>query len=126
MAHEPILIVDDSPLSLKLLRLLLQSEGYDIQTAREGSEAISMLTTFKPKLILMDKQMRGIDGLEATRRIKANPDTQGIIVVILTASAMKGDKEKAISAGCDGYVTKPFDSEKLLSRIREYLDAPRC
>ena len=123
MAAEPILIVDDSPLNLKLIRVLLQSEGYLIRTASEGNEALSILNSFKPKLVLMDIQLPGIDGLEVTRRIKANPDTQGIVVVALTASAMKGDEEKALSAGCDGYVTKPFTNQKMLSCIREYLDA---
>ena len=123
MAHESILIIDDSPLTLKMVRFLLQSQGYVIQTASGGSEALSILHTFKPKLVLMDMQMPGIDGLETTRRIKANPDTQGIVVVALTASAMKSDGEKALSAGCDGYVTKPFENEKLLALIRKYLDA---
>ncbi len=123
MAHESILLVDDSPLILKMVRFVLQSEGYDIRTASGGNEALSILHTFKPKLVLMDMQMPGIDGLEVTRRIKANPDTQGIVVVALTASAMKGDEEKALSAGCDGYVTKPFTNQKMLSCIREYLDA---
>ena len=122
MANESILIIDDSPLTLKLVRLLLQSHGYVIRTASEGNEALSILNTFKPKLVLMDIQLPGIDGLEVTRRIKANPDTQGIIVVALTASAMKGDEEKALSAGCDGF-TKPFTNQKMLSCIREYLDA---
>ena len=123
MAHESILIIDDSPLNLKLARVLLQSEGYVIRTAGEGNEALSILKTFKPQLVLMDIQLPGIDGLEVTRRIKANPETQGIVVVALTASAMKGDEEKALSAGCDGYITKPFENPKLLSCIREYLDA---
>ena len=123
MAHESILIVDDSLMILKMVRFVLQSEGYVIQTASGGNEALSILDTFKPKLVLMDMQMPGIDGLETTRRIKANPDTQGIIVVALTASAMKGDQEKAISAGCDGYITKPFTNPEMLSCIREYLDA---
>ena len=125
MAGESILIVDDSRLNLKLVRVLLQSEGYLIRTASEGNEALSILGTFKPRLVLMDIQLPGIDGLEVTRRIKANPDAPDIIVVALTSSAMKGDEEKARSAGCDGYISKPFESRKLLSWIREYLDAPR-
>lgn len=125
MAGESILIIDDSRLNLKLVRVLLQSEGYLIRTASEGNEALSILNAFKPKLVLMDIQLPGIDGLELTRRIKANPDTRDITVVALTSSAMKGDEEKARSAGCDGYITKPFESRKLLLWIREYLDAPR-
>jgi two-component system cell cycle response regulator DivK len=122
MAGESILIIDDSPLNLKLARILLESQGYVIGTAKEGNEALSMVSTFKPRLILMDVQMPGIDGLEVTRRIKANPNTRDIIVVALTSYAMKGDREKARSAGCDGYITKPFDSQKLLLQIRQYLD----
>ena len=102
MANESILIIDDSPLNLKLARVLLQSEGYVVRTAGDGNEALSILNTFKPSLILMDIQLPGIDGLEVTRRIKANPDTQGIIVVALTASAMKGDEGKVRRAGRDG------------------------
>jgi two-component system cell cycle response regulator len=124
MAHESILIIDDSLSNLQLMRVLLQREGYLVQTAGEGNEALSIIKAFKPQLVLMDIQLPGIDGLEVTRRIKANPETQSIIVVALTASAMKGDEEKVRSAGCDGYITKPFESQKLLLRIREYLDAP--
>ena len=123
MAGESILIIDDSPLNLKLARVLLQSEGYLIRTAAGGNEALSILKTFKPDLILMDIQLPGIDGLELTRRIKANPDTQSIVVVALTASAMKGDEQKVRNAGCNGYISKPFESQNLLLRIREYLDA---
>src|SRR5437764_1210408 len=122
MAHESILIVDDSLLNLKLARVLLQSGGYIVRTATEGNEALLMLTTFTPRLVLMDIQLPGLDGLEVTRRIKANVDTQHIIVIALTASAMKGDEEKVRMAGCDGYISKPFDNKKLLLQIREYLD----
>lgn len=123
MAGEAILIVDDSPLNLKLARILLKGQGYVIGTAKEGNEALSMVGTFKPQLILTDVQMPGIDGLEVVRRIKANPDTRDIIVVALTSYAMKRDEEKARSAGCDGYISKPFESRKLLLQIRQYLDA---
>src|SRR2546421_10021362 len=122
MAHESILIIDDSPLNLKLSRVLLQSEGYIVRTATDGNEALLMLTTFKPSLVLMDIQLPGLDGLELTRRIKANVDTQHIVVVALTASVMKGDEEKVRNAGCDGYISKPFESKRLLLQIREYLD----
>ena len=122
MANESILIIDDSPLTLKLVRLLLQSEGYVIRTASGGNEGLSILLTFKPKLVITDIQMPGIDGLEVTRRIRASPDTRGIVVLALSASAMKGDEEKALSAGCDGYITKPITNQKMLSYIREYLD----
>jgi CheY-like chemotaxis protein len=122
MAGESILIIDDSPLNLKLARIILEGQGYVVGTATGGNEALSRVSTFKPQLVLMDVQMPDIDGLEVTRRIKANPDTRDIIVVALTSYAMKRDEEKARSAGCDGYITKPFDSQKLLLQIRQYLD----
>ncbi|MGI8782695.1 MAG: response regulator [Acidobacteriota bacterium] len=122
MANESILIIDDSPVNLKLARILLASEGYLIRTARDATEALSTLSTFRPHLILTDVQLPGIDGLELTRRIKANPDTPDITIVALTAYAMKGDEEKALSAGCDGYITKPFVVQELLLQVRKYLD----
>ncbi len=126
MAGESILIVDDNPVNQKLARVVLQRQGYVVLTASDGNEALSILRTFKPKLILMDVRLPGIDGLELTRRIKANPETQGILVVALTASATKDDEDSVRSAGCDGYITKPFEIQKLVWQIREYLDAPKC
>lgn len=122
MAHECILVVDDNLPNLQLMQTILERQEYRIQTARDGNEALSVLHTFEPKLILMDIQLPGIDGLEVTRRIKANPDTKSIIVVALTASETKGDEASALSAGCNGYITKPFEHQKLLLQIREYLD----
>jgi two-component system, cell cycle response regulator DivK len=123
MAGEPILIVDDNQLNLKLTRILLEKNGYLVRTAGDGNEALALLEEFKPRLILMDLQLPGMDGLEVTRRIKSNPSMSAIIVVALTAYAMKGDEEKARTAGCDGYITKPIDTRTLPSQIREYLEA---
>src|SRR5436853_4093919 len=122
MAGEPILIVDDTPVNLKLTRILLVNEGYSVSTAGSAEEALELLRTYHPQLILADIQLPGIDGLEMTRRVKLNKATRDIIVVALTASAMKGDEQKAIEAGCDGYITKPIDTRTLGSRIREYLE----
>ncbi|HJZ95936.1 MAG TPA: response regulator [Candidatus Solibacter sp.] len=122
MAREPILIVDDTPVNLKLTRILLVNEGYRVRTAASAEEALELLRTFHPDLILADIQLPGMDGLEMTRRIKRNPQTSGITVVALTAFAMKGDEQKALDAGCDGYITKPIDTRTLGERIREYLD----
>src|SRR5688500_15101746 len=101
MSGEPILIVDDNPANLKLARVLLRGEGYEVRTAVNAEEALEMIRRAKPRLILMDVQLPGMDGLELTRRLKADPGTQDIHIVALTAYAMKSDEEKARAAGCD-------------------------
>jgi two-component system, cell cycle response regulator DivK len=121
MAGELILIVDDTPVNLKLTRLLLVSEGYEVLTATTAEEALDLLAEHRPRLVLTDIQLPGIDGLELTRRLKRDPAMQGVLVVALTAFAMKGDEEKAFEAGCDGYITKPIDTRTLGLRLREYL-----
>lgn len=122
MAGESILIVDDNPANLKLARVLLTQEGYAVQTAPDAEEALKILETFKPCLILMDLQLPGMDGLELTRRLKASPETKDMIIIALTAYAMKGDDEKAKAAGCDGYITKPIDTQTLPGVIADYLE----
>lgn len=122
MAGEPILVVDDNPLNLKLTRILLSGEGYRVRTAVDGSEAFDALKTFHPRLILMDIQLPGIDGLELTRRLKADPAMRDVVILALTAYAMKGDEEKAQEAGCDGYIAKPIDTRSLPGVIQSYLD----
>jgi CheY-like chemotaxis protein len=121
MPSEPLLIVDDNPQNLKLARLLLSAEGYDARTATDAEHALAVLADFTPKLILMDIQLPGMDGLELTRRLKAKPETQKIVIVALTAYAMKGDEEKARAAGCDGYIAKPIDVRTLPSAVAQYL-----
>ena len=121
MAGEPILIVDDNPANLKLANVLLAKEGYEIQTAADAEEALKLLETYKPRLILMDIQLPGMDGLELTRRLKADPAMKGIVILALTAYAMKGDDEKAKAAGCDGYITKPIDTQALPGLIAGHL-----
>ena len=122
MAGEPILIVDDTPVNLKLTRILLVNEGYKVLTAASAEEALELLRSYHPFLVLADIQLPGIDGLELTRRIKQNKTTRDITVVALTAFAMRGDEQRAIDAGCDGYITKPIDTRALGGRIREFLD----
>jgi CheY-like chemotaxis protein len=121
MAGEAILIVDDNAANLKLARVLLATEGYEVRTAMDAEDALSVLETFTPRLILMDIQLPGMDGLELTRRLKANPARRGITILAMTAYAMKGDDEKAFAAGCDGYVTKPIDTRALPSVVADYL-----
>jgi two-component system cell cycle response regulator DivK len=122
VAGETILIVDDNAVNLKLVKVLLVKEGYQVQTAVDAEEALKSVQASKPRLILMDIQLPGMDGLELTRRLKADPSTKDIVIFALTAYAMKGDDEKAQAAGCDGYITKPIDTQALPKLIREHLD----
>jgi two-component system, cell cycle response regulator DivK len=122
MAGEPILIVDDTPVNLKLTRILLVNEGYKVLTASSAEEALELLRSYHPYLVLADIQLPGMDGLEFTRRVKQNPATSDIMVVALTAFATRGDEQKAVDAGCDGYITKPIDTRSLGLRIRTHLD----
>ena len=122
MPGEPILIVDDNAVNLKLLRITLAVAGYDVQTAIDAEQAMSVLASFRPRLILMDIQLPGMDGLELTRRLKADPSTRDAIVLAVTAYAMKGDEQRALAAGCDGYVTKPIDTRTLAGTIARSLE----
>jgi two-component system, cell cycle response regulator DivK len=121
VAGEPILIVDDNAVNLKLMRVLLASEGYTVRTAVDAEDALDVLAEFRPRMILMDLQMPGMDGLELTRRLKKDPALARTVVVALTAYAMKGDEAKALEAGCDGYITKPIDTRTLTDTIAGYL-----
>jgi CheY-like chemotaxis protein len=122
MANAEILIVDDNPVNLKLAHLLLTGEGHDVRTANDAEEALEVLKVFSPRLILMDIQLPGMDGLELTRRLKADPTTRDITILGLTAYAMKGDQEKILAAGCDGYISKPIDTRTLPEVISHYLE----
>jgi two-component system cell cycle response regulator DivK len=110
VANEPILIVDDSPANMELVSFLLTRRGYEVRAAGSAAEALTALETFRPRLILMDLQMPGIDGFELTRRLKADPALHDVPILAVTAYAMKGDEEKARAAGCDGYISKPIDT----------------
>lgn len=120
-AGAPILIVDDNASNTKLLAFLLASKGYQVRTASSASEALAVLEEFRPRLILMDIQLPGMDGLTLTRQLKADPRTSAILIIAATAYAMKGDEERARQAGCDGYITKPIDTRRLPQDIERYL-----
>jgi CheY-like chemotaxis protein len=126
MEGPSILIIDDNVQNLKLARVVLANEGFDVQTASNAEDALQLLRTVTPRLILMDIQLPGMDGLELTRRLKADPATRAVRVIALTAYAMKGDDEKAFAAGCDGYITKPIDVERLPVVVRSYLAERRA
>jgi two-component system cell cycle response regulator DivK len=119
MPGAPILIVDDNPASLKLAHVLLSYEEHDARTAQGAEQALEVLQTFQPRLILMDIEMPGMDGLALTRQLKADPRTRDIIVVVLTVRT--GDEQKARAAGCVGYIVKPIDVTSLPVEIARYL-----
>jgi two-component system cell cycle response regulator DivK len=121
MPGDPILIVDDNLMNLKLIRVLLAGEGYEVRVASDAAEALAVLRTFRPRMILMDIQLPGIDGLELTRRLKAAPETRNVIVLALTAYAMKGDAQRMLEAGCDGYIAKPIDTREFPATVARFL-----
>lgn len=120
-----VLIVDDNPTNLKLVTYLVKAQGYDVVTAGDAQGALAELDAHPPDVILMDLQLPGIDGLELTRRIKSDPATARIAIIAVTAYAMKGDREKALEAGCDAYVTKPIDTRTLPALIAQYAERER-
>lgn len=121
MNSQSILVVDDNESNLELIEAILESKDYLVKTAMDAEEAMKVLETFQPKLILMDLQLPGMDGLEFTRLLKSDPARRHISIIALTAYAMKGDEEKALAAGCDDYVTKPIDTRALPKLIAEYM-----
>ena len=120
MTAKKILVIEDNELNLKLVRALLTSGNYSILEATDAETGIHMAREHLPDLILMDIQLPGIDGLEATRIISNDDDLKDIPIVALTSYAMQGDKEIAKAAGCIDYITKPLDTKKFLERIGQY------
>ena len=116
-----ILIVEDEPMNLKLIRDLLQASGYLTLEATDGLEGIELAKAHKPDLILMDIMMPTMDGLEATKILKADAETRNIPIIALTSYAMKEDEEKIREVGCDGYITKPIDTREFLKKVSEFL-----
>jgi CheY-like chemotaxis protein len=116
-----ILVVEDNEQNLYLATFLLEKTGYEVITAGDGFEAVEKAKTESPDLILMDMQLPEMDGFEATRRIKNIPEICHISIVAITSYAMVGDKEKALAAGCVGYIEKPFMPETFVSEIKKYL-----
>lgn len=121
MSGPCILVVDDNPTNLKLVSDVLAFDGYQILKASDAEEAQEIIKVSTPDLILMDIALPGMDGLTLTRQLKADERTRHIIIVALTAFAMKGDDDKAREAGCDGYITKPIDTRKLSGSVAGYL-----
>ena len=124
MAAETVLVVEDNETNMKLLLFILKSRGYEALSATNADEALAALKTALPRLILMDLQLPGIDGLALTRKLKADPRTEPIPVIAVTAFAMKGDKEKALDAGCADYLTKPIHRLDLIRMLDESMVKP--
>jgi two-component system cell cycle response regulator DivK len=116
-----VLLVEDNPVNRRLAEFLLRSQGYEVWAAETAPEAFAMLQDRQPDAILMDIQLPGIDGLAATRQLKADPATHDIPVIAVTSYAMVGDEAKAREAGCAAYVTKPIDKRKLLDAVAQVL-----
>jgi CheY-like chemotaxis protein len=120
-----VLVVDDNAINCKLVTFLLSAHGYDVRSAPDAHSALDAIREQKPSLILMDLQLPDIDGLELTRRLKADPETHQISILAVTAFAMKGDHERALEAGCDGYIAKPIDTQVLPDMVKDYLEGRR-
>jgi two-component system, cell cycle response regulator DivK len=116
-----ILIVEDQLDNRQILRDLLSSNGFELIEVDNGEAGIKAADEYRPDLILMDIQLPLLDGYEATRRIKSNPDLKAIPIIVVTSYALSGDDTKAREAGCDAYVSKPFSPRVLLAKIREFL-----
>jgi len=121
MLGKRILVIEDHEENRRLLRDLLTSFGYELMEAVTGEDGLIVAEAQPPDLILMDIQLPGIDGYETTRRIKGNTSLSQIPIIAVTSYALSGDDIKAFAAGCDAYVTKPFDPAELLEKIREHL-----
>jgi two-component system cell cycle response regulator DivK len=116
-----ILIVEDTEDNLRIARDLLSSAGYDLLEAKDGAAAVTMAMLHNPDLILMDIQLPKLDGYEATRQIRANPQLRNVPIIAITSYALSGDEVKAKAAGCDSYIPKPYSPRALLAEVRRFL-----
>lgn len=116
-----ILVVEDNETNMYLIRFILKNKGYQVIEAITGEEGVEFALKEKPDLVIMDIQLPGIDGLETTRRIRDSEAGKELPIVALTSHAMVGDKEKALKAGCTGYIEKPINPETFIAQIEKYL-----
>jgi CheY-like chemotaxis protein len=124
MKHK-VLIVEDNPMNMRLIEMILKSDDYVLLKATDGEEALVIAAIDHPDLVLMDIRLPRLSGLEVAKRLKKNDKFNHIPIIALTAHAMKGDKEKAIEAGCDGYVSKPIDTRQLPRLVASMLSPDR-
>lgn len=116
-----ILVIDDNLVNLKLASEVLEMEGHSVTRALNAEDALQLLEELKPALILMDIALPGMDGLALTRQLKADPKYRDVVIIALSAFAMKGDEQKAIDAGCDGYITKPINTRLFPGQVMGHL-----
>ena len=122
MAHESILVVDDQPVSIKLMQLMLEGEGYQVLVAANATEALQAVQASKPDLILMDIHLPSLDGLALTKLLRSDMESRNIKIVAISAYASTEDDKRITAAGSDGFIAKPIDTRTLAASIREYLD----
>jgi len=123
METKTILVIEDNEFNMKLLRTLLQLESYEVVEAKNAEKGLFQAKDLIPDLILMDMQLPGIDGYQATRMIKNDPDLRHVPVVAVTAYALEADEQKAFQAGCNAYLSKPFDTQQFMEVVQKYLEA---
>lgn len=126
MAGERILVVDDNPANAKLAAFVLSRHGFQVVTAQNAAAALASIAAQPPALVLMDLQMPGVDGLTLTRQLRDDPATRHLPIVAVTAYAMRGDEQRALDAGCNGYLTKPINTKTFAGQISAWLqkDSP--
>jgi two-component system cell cycle response regulator DivK len=116
-----ILYIEDNLQNLYLVRFILEKHGYEVSSASDGKEGIDRAATIKPDLILLDIQLPVMDGYTVARRLRANPDLGKIPIVAVTSYAMAGDREKALDAGCSGYIEKPLNPDTFMQQVEQHL-----
>ena len=121
MTGNKILIIEDNLMNLELATDLLEANGFVVATAQTAEEGLRLARELLPDLVLMDFSLPGMDGLSATKHLKADPATRHLTVVGLTANAMKGDEQIALNAGCDGYLTKPIDTRTFAATVKQFI-----
>src|SRR6185503_19406016 len=122
MANESILVVDDQPLTIKLIQSILAGEGYQVRVAANATEALQAIQSSEPDLILMDIHLPGLDGLALTKLLRSNPELRHVKIIAISAYSLTENDERITAAGCDVFIPKPIDTRALASSIREYLD----
>lgn len=122
MAHHTILYIEDNFHNRRLARKILQSRGYVVAEAEDGPSGLQLAQTLQPDVILLDIGLPGMDGLEVVARLKADAALRHIPVIALTASAMRGDRERFLEAGCDDYLSKPIQAVELLDKVKQYIN----
>jgi CheY-like chemotaxis protein len=118
-----VLVIDDSELNIEIATYLLTRAGMQVASALDGSNVLALVAAFAPNIVLMDIQLPGLDGLAVTRQLRADPATGALVIVAFTAYAMKGDREKFLAGGCDGYIGKPIDVATFADEVRALLPA---